>query len=481
MLLFRILIYGLVLASAAAQFAIVPIMPVYAHRLGLSGFQQGMVLGATGLAMLAVCVPAGALSDRLGARRLTLYAGLLMAAALFAQSLAGDFPLMLCARLAFGAGYGVVWTAGLSWIADAAAGAGGPGHGASGLGGSVACAGVGGVAGPAASGALVQYFGLATPALATAAGFAVITAGLAALRMPAGPGEPSAPVGASLRAAISDRAMICTAAAILIAGVTTAVPALLAPAELHAAGASPGRIGLDFSIAGMLFALGSMLTAAAGQRALRMMVLCAGMLALTAALLPAALTPAPLAVVAMLCGTTAARSILWTVSYPLAAEGARRTGAGLGVVVGSLNGLWAATAVLGPLAAGLGVEHLSPQAVFGLTEALCVAVLAATIALAWWPRRPVRTAPGVRPHHEPAATAAAAATISDAGDPVPAPGRGPSDARQRLLSSGAARPRLPRPLTPRALGGPGAHGRRPVRRPARRIGRQRPHRPPRAG
>jgi MFS family permease len=210
----------------------------------------------------------------------------------------------------------------------------------------------------------------------------VITAGLAALRMPAGPGEPSAPVGASLRAAISDRAMICTAAAIVVAGVTTAVPALLAPAELHAAGASPGRIGLDFSVAGMLFALGSMLTASAGRRALRMTVLCAGMLALAAALVPAALTSAPLAVVAMLCGTTAARSILWTVSYPLAAEGARQAGAGLGVVVGSLNGLFAATAVLGPLAAGLGVEYLSPRAIFGLTEGLCVAVLAATIALA---------------------------------------------------------------------------------------------------
>jgi len=272
--------------------------------------------------------------------------------------------------------------------------------------------------------------------------------------------------------------MICTAAAILIAGVTTAVPALLAPAELHAAGASPGRIGLDFSIAGMLFALGSMLTASAGRRALRVTVLCAGMLALAAALLPAALTSAPLAVVAMLCGTTAARSILWTVSYPLAAEGARRTGAGLGVVVGSLNGLWAATAVLGPLAAGLGVEHLSSRAVFGLTEALCVAVLAATIVLAWRPRRPVRHAPGIRPPHGPAPTAAA---MRDGGGLVPAPGRGPASARQRLLPTGAARPRLPRPLTPRALAGPGVHGRRPDRRPARRTGRQRPHRPPRAG
>ena len=42
---FRLLMYGLILASATAQFALVPVMPVYAHRLGLSGFQQGLVLG----------------------------------------------------------------------------------------------------------------------------------------------------------------------------------------------------------------------------------------------------------------------------------------------------------------------------------------------------------------------------------------------------------------------------------------------------
>ena len=69
--LFRFLIYGLVLASSATQYSVVPILPVYAHRFGLTGIQQGMVLGATGLATLAVSVPAGAFSDRFGARRLT--------------------------------------------------------------------------------------------------------------------------------------------------------------------------------------------------------------------------------------------------------------------------------------------------------------------------------------------------------------------------------------------------------------------------
>ena len=132
--LFRFLIYGLVLASSATQFAVVPILPVYAHRLGLSGLQQGMVLGATGLATLAVSLPAGILSDRLGARRLTLWAGWLMSVALLAQAMAGSFPVLLAARLGFGIGFAVVWTAGLSWLAGAAPG--GPG-----LGGTVASAG----------------------------------------------------------------------------------------------------------------------------------------------------------------------------------------------------------------------------------------------------------------------------------------------------------------------------------------------------
>jgi MFS family permease len=373
--LFRLLIYGLVLASSAAQYAIVPILPTYAHRFGLSGIQDGMVLAATGLATLAVSVPAGVLSDRFGARRLTLWAGLLMTIATFAQSLASNFPMLLGSRLIFGIGYGVVWTAGLSWI-DRTVPAG------SGLGASVASAGVGGVAGPAAAGALVQYFGLTVPWLAAAAGFALITAGLGLLRMPARPAPPAAPMTASLRAAAADRNTICAAVAIVTAGVTTGVNTLLVPAQLHAVGASPARIGLDFSIAGMLFVAGSTLTASAGRRALRKSVICGGMLAMAVALSPAALTAAPLAIIAMLCVTTASRSVLWTVSYPLAAEGARHSSAGVGVAVGLLNGVWAATAVLAPLTAGVAVEHLSARAVFGLTEAACAAALAAAVAVA---------------------------------------------------------------------------------------------------
>jgi len=386
---FRLLMYGLILASAAAQFALVPVMPVYAHRLGLSGLQQGLLLGATGLATLAVSVPAGTLSDRFGARRITLAAGLLMAAATLAQALAGSFPALLAARLAFGAGYGVLWTAGLCWLAAAA---GGPRA----LGGSVASSGVGGVVGPAVSGALTEHFGLAVPLLAAAAGFAVITAGLAALRVPAGTAGsgPVAPSG--LRAAGRDRGVIGAAAAVVTAGLSTGACALLVPAQLHLTGASSGQIGLVFAAAGILFAAGSALTTAAGRRAVTLPVICAGMLVLTAALSLGVLSTASLALIVMLCVATAARSVLWTVSYPLAATAAERRGIGLGAAVGLLNGIWAATAVLGPLGAGLAAEHLGGRAAFGLTEAACAAALAVTVAAAgrgWLPARRL-TGPG---------------------------------------------------------------------------------------
>jgi predicted MFS family arabinose efflux permease len=388
--LFRLLIGALILVSAAAQFALVPVMPVYARGLGLSGFEQGMVLGATGLATLVVSVPAGTLADRFGARRITLAAGVLMAAATAAQALAGDFPALLAARLAFGAGYGMVWTAGLCWLAGAIM-AGGPPA----LGGSVASAGVGGVAGPAISGALAQSLGLAVPLLATAAIFAVITAGLAVLRVPPGPAAPYQAHKRGERPALKHRDLIGAGAAVVTAGLSTGVCALLVPARLHAAGASPGQIGLAFAAAGILFAVGSALTAAAGRRAVNLPVTCAGLLVLVAALALAVVGTTPLLLVAMLCVTTAARSVLWTVSYPLAASASARggTGTGLGASVGLLNVIWAATAVLGPLGAGVAAGHLGAPAAFGLTDVICAAALAVTAALTWRDRRPA-AAPG---------------------------------------------------------------------------------------
>jgi hypothetical protein len=111
-------------------------------------------------------------------------------------------------------------------------------------------------------------------------------------------------------------------------------------------------------------------------------------LAIAVGLSPVAVSMAPMAIITMLCVTTTARSVLWTVSYPLAAGAAERGGAGTGTVLGLLNGIWAATAVLGPLAAGAAAERLSARMVYGLTEVACTAALAVTLAVVWRARQP---------------------------------------------------------------------------------------------
>jgi hypothetical protein len=128
-------------------------------------------------------------------------------------------------------------------------------------------------------------------------------------------------------------------------------------------------------------------------------VACGGMLVLAAALALAVIATAPLPILVMLCVTTAARSVLWTVSYPLAAtaagSGGPQGGTALGAAVGLLNGIWAATAVIGPLAAGLAAEHLGTRAAYGLTQAACAAALGVAAAMTWRTRTPAR--PGARP------------------------------------------------------------------------------------
>jgi len=377
---FRMLICGLILASTAAQFALVPVLPAYAHRLGLSGFGQGEVLAAPGLAALAVCLPAGTLSDRFGARRMTLCAGLLMAAGTLVQALAGNLAILLAARLLFGAGYGIVWTAGLCWLAEAS--------GAPTIGGSVTSGGIGGVLGPAVAGLLVQRLGLGVPWLIAAAGFVLITAGLAAVKTSGGTTVSAASSVAGLRTVARNRGIIWAAAAVVTAGLTNGVCSLLAPQELHAAGASTARIGLDFAIAGIVFAVGSAVTAGAGRRTLNAVVIGCGIAAEAAAFALTAVSTVTLAVVAMLYAVTAARSVLWTVSYPLAATSAEQEGMGLGAVVGLLNGIWAASAVIGPLAAGLAAEHTGARVVFALTGLSCVATLGLAAAAVWRTRGP---------------------------------------------------------------------------------------------
>ncbi|MGO8877458.1 MAG: MFS transporter [Acidimicrobiales bacterium] len=377
----RVLIYAVCLASATFQQGIVPLLPAYAHRFGLSGVETGMLLAATALSTMAVSLPAGALSDRLGARRLTILAGWLMAAAMLVEAFAPSFSVLLLARLVFGAGYGIVWTAGLAWLA-------GVSPQGSGLGGTVAASGVGGILGPLLAGSLAGLVGMAAPFYMAAAVFLSLTMLLSWLRLP-NPARERAPSGfrSSAGGMLRNRGIVVAAAAVVVAGLTWSVTYLLGPQELHASGVSTATIGLVLSAAAAVFVIGSMATTSFGQRAVRARWILLAIAGAAVAFVPGIVGSAPFAITAMICAAAVARSVLWTVCYPLAARGAERMGIGVGVVMGFLQAVWATTSVISPLAAGGLAGVLSSRQIFALGLLGCLAILAGTVA--WLSRHPL--------------------------------------------------------------------------------------------
>jgi len=81
----------------------------------------------------------------------------------------------------------------------------------------------------------------------------------------------------------------------------------------------------------------------------------------------------------MLCATSAVRSVLWAVGYPLGASGANQAGIGLGVVIGLLNLVWALSTVVSPLLAGALVGPFGARGTFAISQV----VLGAGLVIGW--------------------------------------------------------------------------------------------------
>ena len=333
------LLHALFFVAAATQSAIVPLLPRLSHTYHLTPSAAALLLAAPGLATLAVSLPAGALADRLGARRLTIAAIGLMSIAALAQA-APSYPLLIAGRLAFGLAYGIVWTTGVAWMSSAHAEAGSPR-----LGAVATSAAVGMVAGPAIGGVLADAFGLSAPFAAVAALSAILALAIRA-QPDVAPGRPTATTNQTrlrdvVRVAPRQPGVVAGAAVLAIGGAVGGVTQLLVPLQLHQAGFSAGATGIAFSAAAGLYIVVSALTVRLGHRATTIRSATLAGLALAVSLLPGTFGPGASVLVAMLVLSTAPRAIVSTVSYPLATDSAERAELGAGVVIGLLNGTWA--------------------------------------------------------------------------------------------------------------------------------------------
>lgn len=358
-------IYAALFLGAATQTAITPLLPRIEARYGVSEAAIGLLVAAPAIMVLVLCVPIGLLADRLGARRLTIAACLLLGLTALGQAVP-SYAAIVVARLLYGVAWGALLTAGVAWLSQR------NGAGSARLGATVTSTSVGTIVGPALGGVLGEGVGLGAPfVLAGAAGLAV------ALVLLRGGAEAARPAGeraqASLRdlaAATRDRGVRAGAGALAISGAVGGATQLLVPLQLHAAHLSAGAIGLAFSAQAVVYILTSAGVVAAGERAISLRVNAIAAIAIAVALVPAALSAGVAAAVATLLVTGLPRSAVGTISYPLATSSGHRTGLGSGVAIGVVNAAWAAGVVAAPLVAGALTPALGTRGVYALLLAV---------------------------------------------------------------------------------------------------------------
>jgi MFS transporter, DHA1 family, inner membrane transport protein len=376
-----LLIYALVFVDETALLGMIPLLPGYRDRFGLSTAQTGALLAAASLAIVVSSIPAGRLSDRVGARRVTIAAGAIVVVSAAATALAGSFVALLAARAAFGLGSGTIWSAALAWLGDSASDERRPAV----LGAVVTTAGVAGLAGPVGAGYLAERVGPGAPwAVVTAIG-ALVVVGL----MLSEPGVRVAHEHRPLRlvvAGMRTAPLLAGATVIMVfGGVADGFLNLLAPLQLSATGMSEGTIGVWLSVAAAVFIAGSAATARLGVRAvsLRAAAVLIGLQAF--ALAPVLASSARAAVIAMVLMRYLAAALPYTIAYPLAYAGADTLGLGTGTVNGLLGVAWGLGSFVGPPAAGVIADRAGDATAYALLAAF-------TLVMAVWIMRSAQRA-----------------------------------------------------------------------------------------
>ncbi|HEX8276718.1 MAG TPA: MFS transporter [Longimicrobiaceae bacterium] len=108
----------LVFAVTSQALILAPILPRMSEQLGIPLARLGMLVTGYAVAVAAVALVAGPVSDRVGRRRMLLAGAAAMAAGLALHALADGFAALLAVRVLTGAGGGVLTGATAAYVAD---------------------------------------------------------------------------------------------------------------------------------------------------------------------------------------------------------------------------------------------------------------------------------------------------------------------------------------------------------------------------
>lgn len=331
----------------------VPVLPHLSQQLGASPTVIGLLFASFGVTLLAVSIPMGTISDRVG-RRLPLIGGLIaLAGSSVLFAFASRMSWLFAARLVQGAADAVAWVVGFALIADLYRAE----ERGRVMGLVMAGSTFGFMVGPTVGGWLYELGGVRMPYLVVAALSVVAAAGFAWIRLPAGTEvhEP-VPLGVIVRVP----AVAVCAVAVIVGGGTIAmmepVLSLFLSAQI---GLGPARIGLVFGagslVAAFLHPLFGRMADRTGGRQLTLwgLVAIGAMLPLFSQVESFASAVATYAVGAVAIATMVAPSLTY-MAEAISLAGTRS----FGVAYGLYNVAWAIGLLIGPALGGFLYERV---------------------------------------------------------------------------------------------------------------------------
>ena len=343
-------LYALILFGEIAWQSLVPLAPDLKESLGLDATRTGILLAATPLAIVAVSLPAGLATDRLGAAWLTIAATILCSAACIAQgALSDSFPALIACRIVFGLGFAFIWTAGIAWLTDAA----GVEHRARTLSITLALAGISSFVGPGFAGLLAERTGPGLPFTLT--GIALVVTALV-LVGPARSGAretlESAPLRDWIGRTLGSRVAVAGLVTMTAGGLAMSAINLLVPLDLDARGIGSAGIGAVYAASACIFTVTSVVGARMGNRIASPVLGGATLLGLAGLTVLPFLRDDPASIIAFVLARAPFTALLFASAFAVALVGADDVGVGRGAMMGLLNLVWAAASFAGPPLAG---------------------------------------------------------------------------------------------------------------------------------
>jgi MFS family permease len=350
--------------DASLYLAVLPLLPHYVHRFGLSTLQAGIVLAAYSVCIPIVSLAGIVLVPRVGARRITLCSSVLMTVSTVVFAWAPTVLILILARFLQGTASGSIWTASMSWVTDNAP----PDRRGRESGIVMGMLSAGSVAGPAI-GALASLIGSGIAFGAVAA----VSAGgvLLTLAAPAGHVvEIERDVAGAIKRGARQPA---TRAAIALATVDLlafGAVDLLVPIQA-------GRHGESVADIGAAIAAGAILGAVVGPFAGRLVdrvsaPRVAAWTVLAVLVIPTVLafTPPIEVQLGMFVVGGVLFSVVGAAMYPLSTLGADAARVSHVTVTGLMGVVWAGGFTLVPLVVGVVADRTSPGAAYALVAGL---------------------------------------------------------------------------------------------------------------